>query len=240
MKYEIKINEFEGPLDLLLHLIKSSDMNIFDINLAVITNQYLDYIEAMEEMNLNVASEYLVMAAELIEIKSSILLPKPVIEEDSYEEDPREALIERLLDYKKYKEVTSSFKELEEKRNQVYTKCPENLKAYTNYDIDTMSNIDLSMLVEALNKFLERKEEEKPLHTTVTTKEYSVKERSREIRSLLHQKKKLSFNELFDIPRKDYVIVTFLSILSMCKKSEIEIKQENNFDDIYLSLRSDD
>ena len=114
------------------------------------------------------------------------------------------------------------------------------MKAYTNYDIDTMSNIDLSMLVEALNKFLERKEEEKPLHTTVTTKEYSVKERSREIRSLLHQKKKLSFNELFDIPRKDYVIVTFLSILSMCKKSEIEIKQENNFDDIYLSLRSDD
>ena len=109
MKYEIKINEFEGPLDLLLHLIKSSDMNIFDINLAVITNQYLDYIEAMEEMNLNVASEYLVMAAELIEIKSSILLPKPVIEEDSYEEDPREALIERLLDYKKYKDVTSSF-----------------------------------------------------------------------------------------------------------------------------------
>jgi len=237
MKYEIKIDEFEGPLDLLLHLIKTSDMNIFDIEVEEITKQYLDYIEAMEEMNLNVASEYLVMAAELIEMKSATLLPKPKIEEDEYEEDPRDALIQRLLEYKQYKEVTESFKELEEERKQIYTKVAENLKNYQTDESVSMLDVDLDILMEAFKKFLERKEEEKPLHTTVTTKEYSVKERSREIRSLLKSKKKVKFEELFEIRKKDYVVVTFLSILSMCKKQELEITQTGNFDEIYLNLK---
>lgn len=237
MKYEIKIDEFEGPLDLLLHLIKTSDMSIFDIEVEKITKQYLDYIEAMEEMNLNVASEYLVMAAELIEMKSATLLPKPKIEEDEYEEDPRDALIQRLLEYKQYKEVTESFKELEEERKQIYTKVAENLKNYQTDESVSMLDVDLDILMEAFKKFLERKEEEKPLHTTVTTKEYSVKERSREIRSLLKSKKKVKFEELFEIRKKDYVVVTFLSILSMCKKQELEITQTGNFDEIYLNLK---
>jgi len=237
MKYEIKIDEFEGPLDLLLHLIKTSDMNIFDIEVEKITKQYLDYIEAMEEMNLNVASEYLVMAAELIEMKSATLLPKPKIEEDEYEEDPRDALIQRLLEYKQYKEVTESFKELEEERKQIYTKVAENLKNYQTDESVSILDVDLDILMEAFKKFLERKEEEKPLHTTVTTKEYSVKERSREIRSLLKSKKKVKFEELFEIRKKDYVVVTFLSILSMCKKQELEITQTGNFDEIYLNLK---
>ena len=104
MKYEIKSNAFEGPLDLLLHLIKKSDVDIFNIEIETITKQYLEYIEAMEELNLNIASEYLVMAAELIEMKSAILLPKPEIEEDEYEEDLKENLTKRLLEYQKYKD----------------------------------------------------------------------------------------------------------------------------------------
>ena len=237
MKYEIKIDEFEGPLDLLLHLLKTSDMDIFDIEVEKITKQYLDYIEAMEEMNLNIASEYLVMAAELIEMKSATLLPKPEIEDDEYEEDPREMLIERLLEYKKYKEVTESFKELEDERKQIYTKVAENLKNYQTEENTPIVDIDLDILMEAFRKFLERKEEEKPLHTTVTKKEYSVKERCREIRSLLKTKKKVKFEELFDTLKKDYIVVTFLSILSMCKKQEIEIVQKTNFEDIYLNLK---
>ena len=236
MKYCIKINEFEGPLDLLLHLIKSSDMNIFDIEIEKITRQYLEYIEAMENMNLNIASEYLVMAAELIEMKSSILLPKPKIEEDEYEEDPRDLLIQRLLEYKKYKEVTESFKELEQERKQIYTKVAENLKNYQGEENHPILDIDLDILMDAFRKFLERKEDEKPIHTTVTTKEYSVKQRSREIRSLLKSKKNVKFEELFDIRKKDYVVVTFLSILSMCKKQELEITQSTNFAEIYLNL----
>lgn len=237
MKYEIKIDEFEGPLDLLLHLIKTSDVDIFDIEVEKITRQYLDYIEAMEEMNLNIASEYLVMAAELIEMKSSTLLPKPSISEDEYEEDPRQQLIDRLLEYKQYKEVTTEFKQLEEDRKQIYTKVAENLKNYQTEESVPVMDLDLSILMEAFQKFLMRKEEEKPLHTTVTTKEYSVKERSREIRSLLKQKKKVVFDELFEYPKKDYIVVTFLSILSMCKKQEVEISQEGNFKEIYLQLR---
>jgi segregation and condensation protein A len=235
VKYEIKINEFEGPLDLLLHLLKTSDMDIFDIELDTITKQYLDYIRAMEEMNLDVASEYLVMAAELIEMKSSTLLPKPEVEEDSYEEDPREVLIQRLLDYKRYKEITSSFKELETARGQVFTKVGENLKNYVDDTITIDFNLDL--LTEAFQKFLQRKEEEKPRETTVTTKEYSVKERSREIKSILRRNKKMKFDELFTVNRKDYIVVTFLYILSMCKKQELDIMQDNNFSEIYLSLK---
>lgn len=237
MKYEIKIDEFEGPLDLLLHLIKKADIDIFHIEIETITKQYLEYIEAMEEMNLNIASEYLVMAAELIEMKSSILLPKPEVDEDDYEEDLQENLTRRLLEYQKYKEMTTEFRELEEERKQIYTKIGENLKEYQNENVHL--DIDLSLLMEAFQKFLNRKEEEKPLHTTITKKEYSVKIRSREIRSILRSKRKASFSSLFDVLKKDYVVVTFLSILSMCKKGEVEISQDENFKEIYLSLRGD-
>ena len=237
MKYEIKIDEFEGPLDLLLHLIKTSNVDIFDIEIEIITKQYLEYIEQMEELNLNVASEYLVMAAELIEMKSATLLPKKEVEEDEYEEDPREQLIERLLEYKKYKEVTSSFKELENERHQIFTKVSENLKQYQSDEVTPILDIDLDILMNAFQKFLQRKEDEKPIQTTVTTKEYSVKERSREIKSLLKSKKRVKFEELFEIRRRDYIVVTFLSILAMCKKQELEIHQSGPFDEIVVNLK---
>ena len=124
------IDKFEGPLDLLLHLIKEDNIDIYDIKIETITKQYLDYIESMKELNLSVASEYLVMAAELIEMKSKLLLPKKQLEEtDEYEEDPREVLIEKLLIYKRYKEVTSEFKELESSRKMIFTKEPFNLNS---------------------------------------------------------------------------------------------------------------
>ena len=112
MNYEINIKEFSGPLDLLLHLIKKSNINIYDISIDEITKQYLLYIEKMEEMNLNIASEYLVMAAELIEMKSSYLLPKQETESDEIEEDPKENLIKRLLEYEQYKNMSDTFKYL--------------------------------------------------------------------------------------------------------------------------------
>lgn len=237
MKYEIKIDEFEGPFDLLLHLIKKNDVDIFAIEIEKITKQYLDYIEAMEELNLNIASEYLVMAAELIEIKSSILLPKSEFEDDDYEEDLKENLTKRLLEYQRYKEITKDFRKLEGERKEIYTKVGENLKAYQEENVNL--NLDLNVLMEAFSKFLDRKEEEKTLHTTITKKEYSVKQRSREIKSLLKRKKQASFSSLFDVLKKDYIVVTFISILSMCKKQEVEIKQEKNFEEIYLSLKGE-
>ena len=135
MNYMIEISNFEGPLDLLLHLIKQSEMDIFDIDIEMITKQYLEYIEKMEEFNLNIASEYLVMAAELLEIKSYTLLPKHKNEvEDDYEDDPRENLISRLLEYEKYKNITTTFKEFEQERMKMYSKDPFDLSSFVEND----------------------------------------------------------------------------------------------------------
>ena len=209
MKYEININEFQGPLDLLLHLIKQSNISIYQISIDLITKQYLDYIQKMEELNLDIASEYLVMAAELIEIKSSSLLPKQNIEDDEFEEDPKEKLINRLLEYEQYKKMTSTLKELEEYRQEIYTREPDNLLDYQDTkEIDY--GVDLNDLLQALSKFLEQKELDKPLNTKITNKEYSVTKRSNEIRNILKTKKKVNFTDLFEVFSKEYVVITFL------------------------------
>lgn len=239
MDYKITINDFEGPMDLLLHLIKKEDVDIRDISIEEITKQYLAFIEEMEEMNLNIASEYLIMAAELLEIKSAILLPRKEIELE-IEEDPRENLINRLIEYKRYKEITNEFKELEENRKNYFTKSVEDLSSYRSEDESLdLGDVDLDKLLDAFSKFLTRKQEEKPLNTKISTKEYSVKERSEEIRTILRKKKNVNFEELFEVYKKDYIVVTFLSILNLARKQELEIKQEDNFDKIYLSYRGE-
>ena len=121
MDYKFKINDFEGPLDLLLHLIKESKMDIFNIEIVSLTNQYLDFISHMEELNLSIASSYLVMASELMYMKSNYLLPRPE-KEDEDEIDAKEELINRLIEYKKYKETTPILKQLEEERKDLFTK----------------------------------------------------------------------------------------------------------------------
>lgn len=233
MKYEININEFQGPLDLLLHLIKQSNISINEISIEKITKQYLDYIKKMEELNLDIASEYLVMAAELIEIKSASLLPKKEVADDEFEEDPKEKLINRLLEYEQYKKMTSEFKELEEYRQEIYTREPNNLLEYKD-DKEIDYGVDLSDLLSALSKFLEQKEKDLPLNTKITNKEYSVAKRSSEIKSILNKKKKVNFVELFEVFNKEYIVITFLSILAMTRKQEIEIEQENNFKNIII------
>ena len=229
------IGDFEGPLDLLLHLIKKSKMEIFDINISEITNQYLKYIEQMNEMNLDIASEYLVMAAELIEIKSRKLLPLSEEEEnESEEENPEEVLKRRLLEYKKYKESTEIFRNLEENRSSYYTKAPESLRNYSKEVLENDGTVSVENLIEAFQRLLERQEYNKPVNTKIARKELSVKERVVKIREILKEKKKINFVELFDDFSKPYVVVTFLSVLEMAKNREITLKQDNNFSDIYL------
>jgi len=237
MDYSIKIDEFEGPLDLLLHLIKKSNINIYDISIEEITKDYLDYINKMEELNINVASSYLVMAAELMEIKSKSLLPQIEEEEDEEEVVSKDNLINKLVEYKKYKEMTSKFKELELNRNNIYIKSPENINNYIEEDNIYNEEIEIDKLVEAFKKFLDRKELEKPLKTKITNKEYSVKERKNSIKKILLERKKIEFKELFDVVNKSYIAVTFLSILEMSKENVINIKQDKNFDNIYLEMR---
>ena len=232
MNIEIKINEFEGPLDLLLHLIKESKMDILDLKIEVITDQYLDYINKMEEMNLDIASSYLVMAAELMEIKSKMLLPRHE-EEEEEEENPKEQLVNRLIEYQKYKDLTTEFKELEEERHQIFTKAPENIKNYLeNAKVVNNSEVTLDDLIDAFKKFLDRQKEKQPLITKVTKKEMSVEERRVSIKKVLKERKKINFLELFDVFNKEYVIVTFLAILEMARLNELLITQEKNFGDI--------
>ena len=237
MDYSIKINEFEGPLDLLLHLIKESNINIVDIEINEITKQYLDYINKMEELNINVAASYLVMAAELMEIKSKSLLPSNDEEENEDEEVvSKENLINRLLEYEKYKNMISTFKDMEENRQSIYIKAPERISNYVDNLIMNNTDTSIDNLVEAFKKFIERKDKEKPITTKITNKEYSIKERKKNIRNILKTKKKVLFTELFEERNVSYIVVTFLSILEMAKEKEITIKQDDNFKDITIEL----
>ncbi len=235
-----KINEFEGPLDLLLHLIKENKMDIMNIEIELITEQYITYLNEQEKMNLEIASEYLVMASELIELKSKLLLPNQKAETEEDEEvDPREELVNRLLEYQAYKEITNVLKEKEELRKEIYTKSPENIKNYVEENSKLSSDITLDDLVEAFKKYLERKKESKPLKTKVTTNEISVSSRRLEIKSILKEKPRVSFFELFPVFNKEYIVATFLAILEMAKNKELEITQERNFDDIICEVRDE-
>ena len=240
MDYTIRIDEFEGPLDLLLHLIKKNNLDINEISITLIVDQYLGYIKKQEELNINIASSYLVMACELMEIKSSSLLPNKKTElEDDYEEDPKQRLIDKLIEYEKYKEVSSIFKELELKRKDIFVKSPENISNYVDEDYAIEKNNEsVDLLIEAFRNFIERKELEKPLNTKITNKEYSVKKRKIDIKNKLLTYKELNFTSLFEENNKPYIIVTFLSVLEMSKEEEINIKQDNNFSDIVIELRN--
>ena len=240
MNIKFKINEFEGPLDLLLHLIKENKMDIMNIEIERITEQYILYLNEQEKMNIEIASEYLVMASELIELKSKMLLPNPKVESEEEEEvDPREDLVNRLLEYQAYKEITKVLKEKEELRKEIYTKSPENIKNYVDENAKLPSDITLDDLVEAFKKYLERKKESKPLKTKVTTNEISVSSRRLEIKSILKKKPKVSFFELFPVLNKEYIVATFLAILEMAKNKELRITQDKNFDDIICEVRNE-
>ena len=237
MEMEFKIQDFEGPLDLLLHLIKESKMDIFNIEIESITKQYVDFIESQEKMNLEVSSEYLVLAAELIEIKSKMLIPNNKIdEENNEEEDPREELVNRLLEYQAYKDITKVLQEKELIRKDIYTKLPENIHNYMEEVKEIHSDVTLDDLIEAFQKYYQRKIDSKPLKTKVTVNEISVSSRRYEIKSLLKKKKRVSFFELFPVVTKEYVVATFLAILEMAKNRELRIVQEEIFDDIICEV----
>lgn len=238
MDYQITIDQFEGPLDLLLHLIKESKMDIFTVKIELVIEQYLNYIETMKEMNLEIASSFLVMASELIEIKSRKLLPRQQEEVEEEEENPEEKLRQRLVEYQQYQEITKTLKEKEELRQEIYTKSPESLRQYATEENIIQSDVTLDDLLDAFQKFLKRKEEQKPLHTKVTTKEITVEERRQGIRRILKEKGKVSFFDLFEEMTRTYVVVTFLAILEMARKNELYLSQEKEFGDIVCEVRA--
>ena len=236
MNIEFKINDFEGPLDLLLHLIKESKMDIMNIEISSITDQYIAFLNKQEEMNLEISSEYLVLASSLLEIKSRMLLPNEKVEEDEEENDPREELVNRLLEYQAYKNITKVLHEKETLRKDIYTKSPENIKNYIDEEESIASDITLDDLISAFQKFYQRKIDNKPLKTKITVNEISVSSRRHDIKRLLKERKKMSFFELFPVLSKEYVVATFLAVLEMTKEKEITITQDKAFSDIICEV----
>ena len=230
----VEVNDFNGPLDLLLHLIRSNKMDIYDIDIELITKEYIDYINNNKNLTIDACSEYLVMASELIHLKSKLLLHRDDEDnDDEYEINTEDELRERLLEYQKIKDMAGDFRILEEKRSYVYTKLPSNLNEFRN-ETKLSTNITLNDLLNAFEEFLKRQKLQEPKTTTVTKKEISLESRSIMIKNIIKDRGKINFLDLFDDISKPYVIVTFLSILDLSKKREIVITQDKNFGDIYL------
>jgi len=229
----VEINDFSGPLDLLLHLIKSNKMDIYDINIELITREYIDYINNNKDLTIDACSEYLVMASELIHLKSKLLLHHEDEDDEEYEINNEDELRDRLLEYQKIKDMANDFRVLEERRSYVYTKLPSNLNEFRE-EAKLNTDITLNDLLSAFEEFLKRQKSKKPSVTTVTKKEFSVEERNNSIRKIIKDRGKINFLDLFDDISKPYVIITFLSILDLSKKSEIIITQDKNFGEIYL------
>ncbi|WP_264738447.1 segregation/condensation protein A [Cytobacillus firmus] len=242
--YNVKIDAFEGPLDLLLHLINRLEIDIYDIPVSEITEQYLIYIHTMKELQLDVASEYLVMAATLLAIKSKMLLPKHDEEEleDEFgmemEEDPRDELVERLIEYRKYKEAAEELKEREQDRSLMYTKPPADLSEYVNDSQQEKTDLNVSLydMLGALQKLLRRKKLQRPLSAKVARQEIPIEKRMSEIVDQLRNfKGRKKFTDLFPISDREHIVVTFLAVLELIKRKEILVEQDRNFSDIFVA-----
>lgn len=239
----MKIDAFEGPLDLLLHLINRLEIDIYDIPVAQITEQYLMYIKTMTELKLDVASEFLVMAATLLAIKSKMLLPKheeAYVDEDpdmSYEEDPRDELVERLIEYRKYKEAAQDLKSMEEERGLMFTKPPSDLSDFAKEKKPEKTDLNVSLydMLAAFQKLLRRKKLQRPMATKIARQEISIETRMIEIMDELKQLKgRKNFNDLFPYPAKEHIVVTFLAVLELIKRKEIDVEQQENFGEIFV------
>lgn len=230
------INDFEGPLDLLLHLVRTAKMDIYTIDTKYIIDKYLEFIGTLPKDDLDEASEYLVMASELIHLKSRLLLnlDDDEKEDNDFSINSEEDLKNKLLEYERYQNITGIFKELEEKRSEFYTKIPESLSEYIEKENIIEDKINPELLKEAMMELQKRMEYQKPLNTRITRREVSVEERVSRVREFLNTRKKAKFTDLFEDFSKEVVIATFLAILDMCKNKEIKLTQKELFGDILI------
>ena len=235
----LQLEEFSGPLDLLLHLVRINQMDIYEVNIKEIIDQYLEFINSLDKTNIDVSSEYLVMAAELLHLKSKMLINTQMDEdeEDTYEIESEVDLRDKLIEYEKYKKVCDNFKDLENNRQEYYTKIPESLSEYSEGEKLVNSDVDLEDLVNAFLEMQKRLFYKKPVTTRVTKKEISIKDRIFEIRNILNTRRKLEFTELFDTFTREDIVVTFLSLLDMTKSNEILLTQEKVFGNIYIEKK---
>ncbi|HAC5666123.1 TPA_asm: segregation/condensation protein A [Listeria monocytogenes] len=246
VEMNFKVDAFEGPLDLLLHLIGQLEVDIYDIPMAEITDQYMEFVHTMQEMELDVASEYLVMAATLLAIKSKMLLPKQELEIDydtlEEEEDPRDALVEKLMEYKRFKEAAKELKEKEAERSFYFSKPSMDLAEYDDGTKVAELDVSLNDMLSAFNKMLRRKKLNKPLHTRITTQEISIDQRMDSVLEKLNLQvnHRLRFDELFEEQTKEQLVVTFLALLELMKRKLVEVEQAESFADLYVQGKGEE
>lgn len=238
--YKVKLDVFEGPFDLLVYLIESAKMSIYDIQVAEITRQYIEYVDQIKQIDGALAGEFMVLAASLIEIKSRMLLPRRVSEEGlEYEEDPRNELVQRILEYKRYKAAAELLEEAEEEMQLIHFKPKEDTSVYTDAP-DIYLNLELTAFIKAFHVFLRRKKRLEEVH-----KKYGVERRQQmtiegrieQIKSLFFRKNKLNFKELLEGKEdKQTVVITFLSMLELIKQKAVRFNQNINFGEITFTL----
>ncbi len=237
MEYQVTVDQFTGPLDLLLHLIKEHDMDLLDLDVAAVCDQYLAYIQTMDPSLLEAVSEYLVMAAWLIEMKSKLLLPKPEIDEEDDYEAERKRMIERLIEKNRINGILEAFEASYDKRQTMHSKIPSALEEYLPSGEETIpEGMEVYDLIKAMQRVMQRRALLQPLESKIARVEISIDERTEQIRSyfLRHKDKTVDFEDLFDEGDRYFAIVTFLSILVLVKNSELLITQSGNFEKIYL------
>ncbi len=242
MSYKIKLDIFEGPFDLLVYLIENARMSVYDIQVSEITDQYMKYIENMKTLDVNLATEFMVLAAELIELKSKMLLPRMKADgEGVLEEDPRSSLVQKILEYKRFKAAAELLELQEEQSQRIFTKPKEDLTPYTK-EADEYLNLDLNQFVKAFHLFLQKKkrlEEIRRNYAKVERQKITIESRIEYIRNLFRtkEKKRLNFRELLTPESNRYeVVLTFVSLLEMIRQKAVTVRQNVNFGEIYLSL----
>lgn len=240
MSFEIKLPLFEGPFDLLLFFIERDELDIYDIPISKITNDFLEYIDQMDELNVEIASEFILVAATLMRIKAKMLLPRPVLDEEGNEVDPREELVKHLLEYKRYKSVIKELSELEEKRLDQekrgnLEKEIRLLSESVNVESE-LQNIDLFKLMNVFQKVIQRYEYEKnkPIHKVVQYP-YSIGGQKEFVLEKLMNKDRLAFSELIEEkPEKILAIYNFLAILELLQLKMITLHLGEGFNNFWI------
>lgn len=245
MAIPVKLNVFEGPLDLLLHLIDKNKIDIYDIPIVEITDQYMEYIRSMEEEDLGIMSEFMVMAATLLDIKCRMLLPKEVNEEGE-EEDPRAELVQKLLEYKMYKYMSYELKDRMDDAANVYYKKPTVPKEVLQYrepvdPAELLAGLTLEKLNEIFQSIIRRQEDKiDPIRSRfgkIEKEEVSLSDKMLQMKAYAKDHRRFSFQNLLEKQcSRVQVIVTFLSVLELMKMGHIHVDQESLFDEIQIEV----
>lgn len=241
MTLNININNFQGPFDLLLHLIKKNEMDIYDIKIHEITNQYMEYLNEMKEVDLEITSEFIVIAATLLEIKSKFLLPKNKGEEEEEEKDPREELVSKLLEYKKFKAVSSYLRQRQEESGVVFSKKPEIIvdDKEINNTKDMLKGITMlelyNLFCKLVNDYNNKLNDNNIYLSKISVDAYKVEDKMDYLLNGVRHKKTLYFSDVIKkCHDKLEMVVTFMALLELVKLKDIKIYQKSNFNDIFM------